>query len=80
MKAFDNSEFEKYKAEAQDKWGNTDAYKEHEEKTKNFFKQKWNELAYGMNRIMAEFAVCMKKGEEPNFTDCIDSSICLFFG
>ena len=29
MKAFDNSEFEKYKAEAKEKWGKTDAYKEH---------------------------------------------------
>ena len=27
MKAFDNSEFEKYKAEAKEKWGQTDAYK-----------------------------------------------------
>lgn len=31
MKAFDNSEFEKYKAEAKEKWGKTDAYKEHAE-------------------------------------------------
>ena len=35
MAAFDNSEFEKYKAEAREKWGNTDAYKEHAERTKN---------------------------------------------
>ena len=69
VKAFDNSEFEKYKAEAQEKWGNTDAYKEHEEKTKNYSKKKWSELADGMNRIMSEFAVCMKKGEEPNSTE-----------
>ena len=69
VKAFDNSEFEEYKAETKEKWGNTDAYKEHEEKTKNYSKQKWNELADGMNRIMAEFAVCMKKGEEPNSTE-----------
>ena len=33
MTAFDNSEFEKYKAETQEKWGSTDAYKEH---TDNF--------------------------------------------
>ena len=63
MKAFDNGEFEKYKAEVKEKWGNTDAYKEHAERTKNYSKQKWNELAKGMDNIMAEFAVCMKKGE-----------------
>ena len=66
MTAFDNSEFEKYKVEAQKKWGNTDAYKEHAEKTKNYSKQKWNNLAEGMDHMMGAFAVCMKNGEVPN--------------
>lgn len=55
--------FEKYKVEAQEKWGNTEAYKEHVERTKNYSGQKWNELTGEMDRIMAEFALCMKKGE-----------------
>ena len=66
MKAFDNSEFETYKAEAKEKWGNTDAYKEHAQKTKNYSKQKWNSLAEGMDLIMAEFAVCMRNGDRPD--------------
>ena len=66
MKAFDNSKFEKYKNEAKEKWGKTDAYKEHAERTKNYSKQKWNDLAEGMDHIMAEFAVCMKKGDSPD--------------
>ncbi|MBQ8410784.1 MAG: TipAS antibiotic-recognition domain-containing protein, partial [Ruminiclostridium sp.] len=66
MKAFDNSEFEKYKAEAKEKWGNTDAYKEHSEKTKNYSAEKWNDLAEGMNGILAEFAVCMKNNKTPD--------------
>lgn len=65
MKAFDASEFEKYKDEAKEKWGKTEAYKEHGEKTKGYSKDKWNSLADRMNDIMAEFAVCMKNGEEP---------------
>ena len=69
MRAFDNSEFEKYKVEAQEKWGNTDAYIEHDEKTKNYSKQKWNDLSESMGYIMAEFAACMKKGEEPGSTE-----------
>ncbi len=68
MKAFDNSEFKKHKAEAKEKWGQTPAYKEHAEKTKHYTKEKWNSLAEGMNDILAEFAVCMKKGEEPDST------------
>ena len=65
MKAFDNSEFEKHKAEAREKWGNTDAYKQHEEKTSNYSKQKWNTLAEGMDCIMEEFSLCMKNGTVP---------------
>lgn len=66
MSAFDSSEFEKYKAEAQEKWGKTDAYKQYEEKTADYTKHKWNGLAEGMDRIMAEFAHCMKNGERPD--------------
>ena len=69
MKAFDNSEFEKHKDEAKEKWGNTDAYKEHAERTKNYSKQKWNDLAEGMDHIMAEFALCMGKDESPDSTE-----------
>ena len=49
-----------------EKWDYTDAYKEHEEKTKNYSKDTWNNLSEEMNDIFAEFAVYMKKGEEPN--------------
>lgn len=66
MEAFDNREFEAYKAEAQEKWGKTDAYKEHAEKTKHYSREKWSGLADGMDRIMAQFAACMKNGEAPD--------------
>ena len=35
MSAFDNSKLEQYKAEAKEKWGKTDAYKEYEQRGKN---------------------------------------------
>lgn len=63
MNAFDNNEFEKYKVEVLRKWGNTNEYMEHAEKTKHYSKQKWNNLAEGMDHIMGEFAICMKNGE-----------------
>ena len=66
MSAFDNGAFEKYKAETQKKWGETDAYKEHAEKTKHYSTQKWNDLAEGMDHIMAEFALCMKTVKQPD--------------
>ena len=65
MGVMDNNEFENYKDEAEEKWGKTDAYKEHTEKTKRYSKKKWNDLAADMDHIMAEFALCMKNGVAP---------------
>lgn len=65
MNAFDSTEFEAHKIEAQEKWGKTEAYRQHAEKTKDYSKQKWNDLSVEMDRIMARFATCMKSGEDP---------------
>ena len=72
MKAFDNTEFEKYKAEAKEKWGKTDAYKEHKEKTKDYSKDKWNSLASGMDEIMASFGASMKNSAAPDSSEAQD--------
>lgn len=66
MNAFDNSEFEKHKAEARERWGGTDAYREHAEKTKGYSTDHWNALAGEMNALFGEFALCMKHGETPD--------------
>lgn len=66
MNAFDNTEFEKYKAEAQEKWGKTEAYKEHAEKTKGYSKDKWNSVTQGLDTIMGHFATSMKHGDAPD--------------
>ena len=66
MTAFDNTQFEQHKTEAKEKWGSTDAYKEHAERTKGYSKGKWNDLAAGMDAIMGEFALAMKNGSAPD--------------
>ena len=63
MKAFESSELEAYKAEVKEKWGKTDAYREHAEKTSSYTKQTWDALTAQMESILAEFALCMKNGE-----------------
>ena len=45
-----------YFKEASERWGNTDAYREHEQKTKNYTKEKWAEASDGLMAIFAEFA------------------------
>lgn len=51
-----------YESEVRSRWGNTDAYREHEQKTKNYTKEKWAEANGGMMAIFAEFAVCKNSG------------------
>ena len=53
-----------YETEARSRWGNTDAYREHEKKTKNYTKEKWAEINNGLMAIFAEFAVCKQSGAE----------------
>ena len=53
-----------YETEARDRYGNTAAYREHEQKTKNYTKEKWAEANDGLMAIFAEFAVCKQSGME----------------
>ena len=55
-----------YKIEARSRWGTTDAYREHKQKTKNYTKEKWAEVNDGMMAIFAEFAVCKNSGASAN--------------
>ena len=51
-----------YETEARSRWGNTDAYREHEQKTKNYTKEKWAEANDGLMAIFAEFAALKNSG------------------
>ena len=51
-----------YKIESRSRWGNTDAYHEHEQKTKNYTKEKWTEVNDGLMAIFAEFASVKDSG------------------
>lgn len=48
--------------EVRSRWGNTDAYREHEQKTKNYTNEKWTEANDGLMTIFAEFAMCKGSG------------------
>lgn len=51
-----------YETEARERYGGTAAYREHEQKTKNYTKEKWAEANDGMMAIFAEFAACNASG------------------
>ena len=66
MSAFDNSEFEAYKAETKEKWGGTKAYAEFESKTKDYSKERFADINTGLEYIFRDFAELMKSGAEPS--------------
>lgn len=51
-----------YKSEVRKRWGDTEAYREHEQKTKNYTKEKWTKANDGLMGIFAEFAACKTSG------------------
>ncbi len=53
-----------YEIEARERYGNTAAYREHEQKTKDYTKEKWTEANDGLMAVFAEFAACKQSGVE----------------
>ena len=51
-----------YFNETRERWGDTSAYREHEQKTKNYTKEKWSEANEGLMAIFAELAICKTNG------------------
>ncbi len=51
-----------YDKEVKQRFGNTDAYKEHAEKTSNYSADKWQEVNDGLNAVLAKFAECLNSG------------------
>ena len=51
-----------YETEARERYGNTNAYREHKQKTENYTKEKWAKVNDGLMAIFAEFAACKASG------------------
>ena len=51
-----------YETEAREHYGNTAAYREYEQKTKNYTKEKWAKANDGLMVTFAEFATCKANG------------------
>ena len=51
-----------YETEARERYGNTVAYRGHEQKTKNYTKEKWASVNDGLMVIFAEFSACKNNG------------------
>ena len=51
-----------FESETRSRYGGTAAYREHEQKTKNYTKEKWEEANDGLMSIFAKFAACKDSG------------------
>ena len=51
-----------YETEARERYGNTAAYHEHEQKKKNYTKEKWAEASDSLMSIFADFSACKNNG------------------
>ena len=58
-----------YENEARERWGNTAAYHEHEQKTKNYTKEDWTGAHDGLLAIFAEFAMGKNNGASADSTE-----------
>ncbi len=57
---------EKYKTEAAERFGNTDAYREFSAKTAGVSKEELAEITEGLEKILGEFAVCIQNKNAPD--------------
>lgn len=61
--AFDAKKLDEYAAQAKASWGQTEAYKEFEEKEKGRTKEQSDQIAEGMMALFTEFGLLMKDGK-----------------
>ena len=58
-----------YETEVRSRWSATSAYREHEQKTKNYTSDRWAEANDGLMAIFAEFAACKANGVSADSTE-----------
>ena len=61
--AFDAKKLDEYAAQAKAAWGQTEAYKEFEEKEKGRTKEQSDQIAEGMMALFTEFGLIMREGK-----------------
>ncbi|MGN1333753.1 MAG: MerR family transcriptional regulator [Anaerovoracaceae bacterium] len=75
FKEFDMKEIEecrkKYADEVHEKWGGTEAYKESEERTKNYDEGKWQKVSVEQSEIFAEFATLAAEEVKPDSSEAM---------
>jgi len=61
-----------YEKEVRERFGDTAAYREHTEKTKNYTKEKWAEANEGLMAVFGEFAALRKSGAAADSPEALE--------
>jgi DNA-binding transcriptional MerR regulator len=56
---------EEYAAEAEQRWGDTDAWKQSQQRVSRFSKQDWIDIKADVDKLLADLAAAKRKGVEP---------------
>lgn len=62
MLEYMGAQMKNYETEVRERYDGTASYREHEQKTRNYTKEKWAEANDGLMAIFAEFAACKNSG------------------
>jgi len=71
-KIFDGFDPSKYEDEVQERWGNTDAYKESMKRTKRYTKEDWKKIQAEQAAVYADAVGVMKSGAKPGDEKSMD--------
>ena len=69
---FDGFDPSKYEAEAKERWGTTEAYKELKKRTSRYTADDWKKLEVEQRAIYADAAAAMKAGKAPEGEEAMD--------
>ena len=58
-----------FEKEVKERWGNTEAYAEFNEKTKAYSKERFTDINTGLEYIFRDFAELMKRGATPDSSE-----------
>ena len=69
---FDGFDPARYEQEAEQRWGDTDAYKESIKRTKRYTAEDWETFAAEQSAIYADAVAAMKAGKQPSDEAAMD--------
>jgi len=65
---------EEYAREAEERWGDTDAYRQSQERTRRYTRDDWRRIAAEGEEVTARFVALMRAGAAPDSAEAMDAA------